>query len=151
MRRFMIPVLTAVLLTGCSAKADTAAHKEVPQIESSVPADLDLTYMNETELMSEVTDMMVHPDDDQDKVIRLAGTFGVQQDMQNKGIIYNCDITDGDGCCPTGSSIQLFFEAEPENLPNLGENIIVQGVMNYDKGSYYMNMQLLHAEIWTYD
>ena len=83
--------------------------------------------------------------------MRLAGTFGVQQDVQNKGVIYNCDITDGTGCCPAGNSIQLFFEEEPENLPSLGENIIVQGVVNYDKGTYYMNMQLLHAEIWTYD
>ena len=47
--------------------------------------------------------------------------------------------------------VQAFSAEEPENLPSLGENIIVQGVVNYDKGTYYMNMQLLHAEIWTYD
>ena len=151
MRKLLIPVLTAVLLAGCSAKQSTPAPKEVPVIESKIPADMDLTFMSNTVLMSEVTNMRVHPEDYQDKVVRLAGTFGVQQDVSNRGVIYNCDITDGTGCCPSGSSIQLFFEEEPENLPTLGENIIVQGVVNYDKGTYYMNMQLLQAEIWTYD
>ena len=151
MRRIMTLMLAAVLLAGCSAKTDSPVPKEVPHIESAIPADMDLTFMSNTVLMSEVTNMLVHPEEYQDKVVRLAGTFGVQQDVKNKGVIYNCDITDGTGCCPAGNSIQLFFEEEPENLPSLGENIIVQGVVNYDKGTYYMNMQLLHAEIWTYD
>ena len=151
MRKFIICAMSAILLGGCAARDKTPVPKEVPQIESAIPADMDLTFMSNTVLMSEVTNMRVHPEEYQDKVVRLAGTFGVQQDVSNKSVIYNCDITDGSGCCPSGSSIQLFFEEEPEDLPTLGENIIVQGVVNYDKGTYYMNMQLLHAEIWTYD
>ena len=63
MRRFMTLVLAAVMLTGCSAKTDSPTPKEVPQIESAIPADMDLTFMSNTVLMSEVTNMLVHPED----------------------------------------------------------------------------------------
>ena len=55
MRKFIICAMSAILLGGCAARDKTPVPKEVPQIESAIPADMDLTFMSNTVLMSEVT------------------------------------------------------------------------------------------------
>ena len=152
MRKLLSIIGLSILLVGCSNGSASASPdpKKVPDIQADVEADMDFTFMSNTVLLSEVNQMIVNPDDYQDKVIRLAGTFSVKQDSKNNRRIYICEITDGTGCCPAGTAIQLFLKDETAAAPRIGSNIIVQGTMNYDISSYAMNMELRDAQLWEY-
>lgn len=149
MRKYWIGLCTLLLLTsGCANNSSSVSDEVRETITSDIPVDLDLTYFSNTVLLSEMNNMIVNPDDYQDKVIRLAGTFSIKQDIQTGKKIFNCEITDATGCCPSGTIIEIFPKEDFVNVPKIGTNIIVQGTMNYAVSDYFMNMQLQDAEIW---
>ena len=106
-----------LLLSACSAG---------PQKQGDV--DVDLTLLSDTVVLSEVADMLNHPQQYVDQVIRMEGTFNVVQNPVTGRYYFTCLIADAMACCAQGFEFVLTEDkVYPQDYPAQGEPIRVVG------------------------
>lgn len=107
---------------------------------------VDLTVLSSTMVYSEVFSMMVMPESYVGKTVKMEGTFSVSQgDGRN---YYACVIADATACCAQG--IEFVPDGEyryPEDYPEPGSEIVVQGVFDTYEEEGNLYCQLTGAEI----
>lgn len=107
---------------------------------------VDLTVLSSTMVYSEVYNMMVMPENYVGKTVKIDGAFAVYEgDNRN---YYACVIADATACCSQG--IEFVWNGEhsyPEDYPELGSEIIVQGIFDTYEEDGYLYCQLIDAEV----
>ena len=109
--------------------------------------DLDLLFMSSTAKYAEVYNMLLTPEEYEGKTIRIGGLFSTGEDY-NGNMIFGCIVPDATACCANG--IQFFWKGEhsyPEDYPQLGDQITVQGTFGYDKTDDYLMIYLDEADL----
>ena len=111
--------------------------------------DVDLSQLSGTMVYSEVFNMMSNPQDYVGKTIRMVGDFNVYEDATHNRNYYTCRIADATACCVEG--VEFLWKGEhkyPEDYPEPGDIIWVQGTFNtYDEDGYEYS-QLEDADVW---
>lgn len=107
---------------------------------------VDLTALSGTMVYSEVYNMVVSPEDYVGRTVKMRGTFFVyESDSRN---YYSCIISDATACCSQG--IEFLWAGDhsyPEDYPEPGSEIVVEGVFDtYEEGDL-LYCQLIDAEV----
>ena len=173
-KRYMTAViLAAAFLTGCgntsqmdsliaaqeateapateAAVAETEAAATAPVPSSAfVPSegDIDLTQLDSNMVYAQVYDMVYNPDAYAGRNVRAQGPFAYYQDENTGKEYFAVLISDATACCAQGIEFVLEKDAVyPDDYPETGTEIVVDGVYNMyeENGSTYV--QLLHAQI----
>ena len=77
-----------------------------------------------------------------------AGMFATGED-DNGNLVVGCIIPDATQCCAQG--VQFFWNEEPkypDDYPQEGETITVEGVFDYEDAGYTILLKLTDAELW---
>lgn len=134
--------------------AGEPAKPAAPSAEKAAAApagdvDVDLTAMSSTMVYSEVFNMMNEADKYVGKTVRMNGQFALYQayDENNRPIpeqiYFACIIADATACCSQGLEFVLAGEhTYPEDYPELGEEISVEGVFEVyeEDGMNYVHL-----------
>lgn len=110
--------------------------------------DLDLTKMSSTMIYSEVANMMLNPSAYENQVIKIAGYFTTGEDFDGN-LIFGCIIPDATACCAQGVEFILKDALSyPQDFPEEGHIIIIQGIFTYEKDGYAVLLKLKDATMW---
>ncbi len=105
-----------------NAESKTAAAK-------NTKIDFDLTKMSSTMIYSTVFDMMIAPEDYENKVIKVEGMFNIFINEVTGDRYYAVLVQDATACCQQG--LEFVWKGEhkyPEDFPEVGADITVTGL-----------------------
>ena len=120
--------------------------------EISVPEGdyIDLTALSGTMIYSEVYNMMYYPENYVGKVIRMEGAYSQYYDEAKGKNYYGCIIMDATACCAQGVEFEPTEEyVYPEDFPEEGETITVEGTFNLYEEDGYTYCTLRNASMWN--
>ena len=108
--------------------------------------DVDLTILSSTVVYSEVYNMMYLPEEYIGKTIKMRGMFSSYHDEATDKYYYACIIQDATACCAQGIEFELEGEHSPDEYPEEGEEVTVEGVFDtYVEGEYtYCTLRNAH-------
>ena len=140
MKKFMAFIMAAIMtvtFVGCGSGS-----------VGSGSSDVDLTALSSTMIYSEVSNMMMAPDEYIGKTIKMNGTFAAYYDEENDEYYYACVIADATACCQQGLEFALKDGGKyPDDYPEVGSEITVVGTFNtYEQGGY-LYARLENAEM----
>ncbi len=93
--------------------------------------DVDLTVLSATMVYAEVYNMMVLPEDYMGKTIRMEGLMSYYYDQASDKRYFACIVQDATACCSQGIEFELTDDyLYPEDYPEDGENIVVEGTFD---------------------
>ncbi|MCR5795795.1 MAG: hypothetical protein K6G61_10685 [Solobacterium sp.] len=116
------------------------------QVKSDV--DVDLSRMSVTAIYSEVSNMIVTPQNYVGKTVRMRGAFRSYYSPDADRVYCYCVIPDATACCEQGIEFVLAGDpVYPDDYPGEGETITVKGTFDvYQEGKIeYCN--LIGAEL----
>ena len=90
--------------------------------------DIDLTKMSATMIYAEVFNMLIAPEDYENKIIKMKGNFQVFTNEENTERYYAVIIQDATACCQQG--IEFIWDGDhiyPQDYPEIGQEITVTG------------------------
>ena len=109
--------------------------------------DVDLTTMSSTMVYSEVSNMMISPEDYIGKTIKMNGSFAYFHDEAADNYYFACIIQDATACCAQGIEFVLAGDHSfPEDYPEVEEEISVVGIFDTYKEGDYTYCTLKNAE-----
>jgi hypothetical protein len=136
---------------GENAPAPEPADESGAAAVSAEGIDVDLTALSSTMVYSEVSNMMVEPEQYIGKTVKMDGLFAYYHDEATDNYYFACIIQDATACCAQGIEFVLTDDySYPEDYPQVDDEICVVGVFDtYQEGSYtyctLRNAQLLNA------
>ena len=142
MKRFLV-ILTILSLCGCARKEfarEESVVVETSQIEAKV---LDLTFMNANMVYAEVVNMLEKPYEYRAKRVRVNGLFVTRQ--ENGETKCACLILDATECCSQGIEFICKDMVYPDDYPEPGAEITVEGVFDYYSDGTSINLRLKDA------
>lgn len=91
--------------------------------------DVDLTTMSSTMIYAEVFNMVLMPDEYEDKNIKIKGHFAVYISEKTGDKYYSIIIPDATQCCQQGIDFVLLDDAKkyPQDFPAIGQEMILVG------------------------
>jgi len=126
LKKLLVILLTAIVLAGCSKKADSITAPQVSKSSSKTKYDYDFTTMNFNVASGIMFDILVTPEKYAGKTVKIAGKFN-SQEYEGKRY-FTAVIWDSTGCCPIGLD---FIPPEgmkyPFDFPKDDEDITVCG------------------------
>lgn len=159
MKKYASVLLIALLLTGCASNPSSASTTEEATIETATEAAMgttvettaaaseriDLTGMSSTMMMAQVTAMQYEPESFLGKTVRMRGTFLVGEgEVKN---YYYCLAADAAACCQQGFEFLWDGHVYPDDYPEPGTEIIVEGIFDTYWEDGYQYMQLINATL----
>lgn len=119
----LLAVIMTLSLAACGSDGGSAA--------TSSTVDVDLTEMSSTMIYSEVSNMMMAPDDYVGKTVKMSGQFASFYDESIDEYYYACIIADATACCQQGMEFQLAGNHKyPDDYPEENAEITVQGTFS---------------------
>lgn len=112
--------------------------------DANAGPDVDLTALSSTMIYSEVSNMVMAPDDYIGKTVKMTGQFAVYYDEAADENYFACVIADATACCQQGLEFQLKGNKNyPDDYPEIGSDITVQGTFStYDlDGQTYITLK----------
>lgn len=143
---------TAVPAAGTEAlpaEETEAATAPVP-VSAFVPSegDVDLTQLESTMVYAQVYDMVYNPGAYSGRKIRAKGPFSYYKSEETGQEYFAVLITDATACCAQGVEFVLDGDpVYPEDYPETGTEITVDGEFNSYEENGTTYVQLLHAKI----
>lgn len=131
---FLIFISSSVLFS-CSKKADLNTGKTKSSADAG-DVDLDLTQMSSSMIYSTVFNMLIMPDEYENKSIKVKGNFEVYENSASGERNYTVLIPDATACCQQG--IGVIWEGQhsyPHDYPEIGQEIIITGVYTVTEDS----------------
>ena len=126
-----------------SAAQDETADKQTSKtagtvMESSEPADIDLTEMSSTMVYSEIYNIISNPQAYSGKKIKIRGSFIDYLDPASGNRYFSCVVQDATACCSQGMEFLLTDDYKyPDDYPADGSEICVMGTFStYYEGEY---------------
>lgn len=156
---YILPLLIALLLTGCGNEAaaaqqqtsstvsETTAEPQEETVEETISTAgrIDLTAMSSTMVMAQVSAMQFEPDAFMGKTVKMQGTFLVGYgDTRN---YYYCLVADATACCQQGFEFLWDGHVFPDDYPEPGSQIIIEGIFDTYWEDGYQYMQLINASL----
>ena len=131
----------AGITSGSSEETTTVTSQtETQETASSVSSDgsnvdFDLTNLNSDVIYAEVYSMMIFPDQDIGKSVKVSGVITVYYDEARDKYHFACFVADAAACCQQGIEFILDGDkAYPADYPKEGAEITVTGVFGtYDE------------------
>ena len=123
-------------LLSCSKKPITNPQTSVPADAGNRPAspsakekiDFDLTKMSATMIYSTIFDMLIMPENYEEKNIKVKGWFQTYTNPEDGQIYFAVVVPDATACCQQGLEfIWLGDHHYPTDFPELGSDITVTG------------------------
>lgn len=98
------------------------------EVQGEEGIDVDLTILSATMVYAEVYSMYVNPDEYIGKIVKMQGSFSVE-DIPMAGMLYfSVIIEDALGCCAQGIEFELEGDySYPSDYPEIGAEITVVG------------------------
>ena len=143
MKKIYILILTAVLLFSVVSCKTGKGGESGSQSET---ADIDLTTLSSTMVYAEVYNMVSKPDDYLGKKVVMRGKFAVGEG--DGRYYFACIIPDATACCSQG--IEFLLDGDhsyPEDYPEIGTEITVEGVFDTYYEGKYRYCQLINASM----
>ena len=159
MKKYASVLLIAMLLTGCASKQEPTPTTEEAAIETTIATTIettaetsaaaseriDLTGMSSTMMMAQVTAMQYEPESFLGKTVKMQGTFLVGEgEVRN---YYYCLVADAAACCQQGFEFLWDGHVYPDDYPEPGTEIIVEGIFDTYWEDGYQYMQLTNAPL----
>lgn len=147
MKKLLVMIICAFLLTGCAKKEHknkTTVYTPKPTEETSqtedkenekAEYDLDLSNMSSTVIFAEISNMMNEPQQYEGMYIRIKGYLKL--DDSGEEMMFNCVVPDATQCCLNG--IRFYRKGDycyPDDYPEEGQEIIVEGTFSYIEDPY---------------
>ena len=111
------------------------------QNQNNAKIDLDLTKMSATMIYSTVFDMLIMPEEYQDKNIKVKGNFNVFVNENTGNRYFAILIPDATACCQQGIEFTwLGDHSYPEDFPEIGQEIEIIGrykILENEEGITY--------------
>lgn len=99
--------------------------------------DVDLTVLSDTMVYAEVFNMIMNPENYEDKIVKMKGQFVVFEDMENGNPFYACVIPDATACCLQGFEFVPLSEYDyTNNYPEIDSEITIIGKFEYDENNF---------------
>ncbi len=112
---------------------DAAQEEEPISPGTTEGVDVDLTTLSATMVYSEVSNMMINPDQYMGKTVKMQGIENVYHDTETGQDYYACVIADATACCSQG----IEFEMADKIYPPEGSEVTVMGVFDtYEENGY---------------
>ena len=106
---------------------------------------MDLSAMSTTMAMAQLTAMQCEPESYLGQTIKMRGTFAVGYGEARN--YYYCLIADATACCQQGLEFLWDGHAFPDDYPEPGTEIIIEGVFDTYLEDGYEYMQLINASM----
>ena len=163
MKKYASVLLIAMLLTGCASKQEPTPTTEEAAIETTIATTIettaettaetsaaaseriDLTGMSSTMMMAQVTAMQNEPESFLGKTVKMQGTFLVGEGEDRN--YYYCLVADAAACCQQGVEFLWDGHVYPDDYPEPGTEIIVEGIFDTYWEDGYQHMQLINATL----
>lgn len=111
------------------------------QPSSKKEDEIDLTQMSATMIYSTVSDMVVHPEQYQGKIVKMTGRLG--SSMVEDELIYGVVIQDATACCAQGIEIKEGLDVKKYAL---GQELTVQGVLGFRRIGPVVQLELYQVK-----
>ncbi len=137
------------LITENEDEEQPAEEETEESTENEAEPDLDITFMSSTAIYSAVYNMIMNPEEYVGKLIRIKGFFAVGESYTGEEM-YGCVIPDATQCCVQG--IEFLWKGDhvyPDDYPEIGTDIVVQGIFAYDRiDEYTVAVRLEDADVF---
>lgn len=99
--------------------------------------DVDLTSLSSTMVYGEVFNMIMNPENYDNKIVKMKGQFALFEDMENGKPFYACVIPDATACCLQGFEFVPLPEYNyPKDYPKVDSEITIVGKFEYDENNF---------------
>ena len=99
--------------------------------------DVDLTSLSSTMVYGEVFNMIMNPENYDNKIVKMKGQFALFEDMENGKPFYACVIPDATACCLQGFEFVPLSEYNyPKDYPKVDSEITIVGKFEYDENNF---------------
>ena len=132
-----------------ASETSSVEHEEV-ELKDVGPKDdyIDLTKMSSTMVYAEVYNMMYLPENYEGTTVKMKGEFAVYEDTVVDKVYMACLISDALACCQQGIEFEVTGDLKfPEDFPEVGSEIIVEGVFTTYIENEYMYCHLTNAKL----
>lgn len=141
----------AVSIPSTQELQETHNNPQVQPQEENAPVDLDLTQMSATMIYTTVFDMLIMPEEYENKNIKVSGFFYVFVNELNGERYYAIIIPDATQCCQQGIEFIWLGEHEyPGDYPEIGQEIEITGryqITENEEGITYTFLKVSNLRI----
>ena len=140
MKRFLICfLLLSISIISC--KNNELGKTSIKEFDKSDKTDdkidVDLTSLSSTMVYAEVFNMIMNPENYDNKIVKMKGQFALFEDMENGKPFYACVIPDATACCLQGFEFVPLPEYNyPKNYPKVDSEITIVGKFEYDENNF---------------
>ena len=140
MKRFLIYfLLLFISIISCKnnelGKTSIKAFDKSDKTDNKV--DVDLTSLSSTMVYAEVFNMIMNPENYDNKIVKMKGQFALFEDMENGKPFYACVIPDATACCLQGFEFVPLPEYNyPKDYPKVDSKITIVGKFEYDENNF---------------
>ena len=136
MKRFILLFLMMMTLTlfSCSKTKTVSIKAEVSQSDlealstDNVKIDIDMTKMSVTMIYSQIFNMLIMPEEYENKTIKVSGAFEVYPNEEGEIDCFTLTVMDATACCKEGLDfIWLGDHSYPADYPKQGDEITITG------------------------
>ena len=90
--------------------------------------DIDMTKMSVTMIYSQIFNMLIMPEEYEEKIIKVRGAFEVYPDENNQVDFFTLTVMDATACCKEGIDfIWAGNHTYPDDYPEQGQEITITG------------------------
>lgn len=141
-----LTLLIALLLTGCGdGQAATTSGNKTTTEATQAAVSIDLAGMSTTMAIAQITAIQSEPNTYLGQPIKMKGTFAVGYGETRN--YYYCLIADATACCQVGFEFLWDGHTFPDDYPEPGAEIIVEGIFDTYLEEGYEYMQLINASL----
>ena len=120
----LLLALSLVFSAGCGEKKQEASKEPVET------GPVNLSEMSSTMVYSEVSNMLAEPNKYKGRTVTMKGNFAAYHDEATGKDYFACVVLDATACCQQGIEFEIPGAKYPENFPELGTEIVVEGTFS---------------------